>query len=229
MKITYHWHSFIEIEIKSWSILIDPFITWNPFCKIKLESFYEKDLLAIILTHWHNDHIWDAESICKNTDILLISSFEISQYFQKEKWLKKLHPMHIWWEFNFWEYSVKLTSATHWWWVWDLKSWYTTNPAWVIVRNSWKSIYHAWDTWLTYDMKLLWDYDNIDLAFLPIWWNFTMWIKDSVIATKDFIKPKMVIPIHYDTFDLIKADPYEFVKQVWEIWKVLDFWESIEI
>lgn len=229
MQITYHSHSFIEIILKSWSILIDPFITWNPTIKSKIEDFFDKKILAVVLTHWHSDHIWDTEIICKKTWCLLISTFEVSNYFGKVKWLTNLHAMHIGWEFDFGEYKVKYTPAVHGWWVADMISWYTTNPAWVIIRAEWKNIYHAWDTGLTYDMKLLWDYDSIDLAFLPIWWNFTMWIDDAVIATRDFIKPKMVVPIHYNTFWLIVSNPYDFVTKVWNIWKVMEFWESIEV
>jgi len=232
MKIIYHSHSFIEIVLEKWSILIDPFITDNPTIKIKLEDIFNKNIISVILTHWHEDHIWDTEEICKNTGCKLISTFEISNYFLNEKWLNNLHAMHIWWEFNFWDYSVKLTSAVHGWWVADLKSWYTTLPAWVIVRINWKNIYHAWDTGLTYDMKLLWDYDSIDIAFLPIWWNFTMWIDDAVIATKDFIKPKKVVPIHYNTWWIIEANPKEFIDKVKQNWlnaEEIEFWWEIKI
>jgi L-ascorbate metabolism protein UlaG (beta-lactamase superfamily) len=227
MKIIYHSHSFIEIELKSWSILIDPFITWNPTIKSSLEDILAKKILSVVLTHGHSDHIWDTEKICKKTNCLLISIFEISNYFWKEKWLTNLHAMHIWWEFDFWEYKIKYTKAVHGWWVDDMRSWYTTLAAWIIVRIEWKNIYHAWDTALNYDMKLLSEYDSIDLAFLPIWGNFTMWIYDAVIATKDFIKPKKVVPIHYNTFDIIKANPEDFIKKVWDIWKIVKFWDSI--
>jgi len=232
MKIIYHGHSFIEIVLKTWSVLIDPFITWNPFTKTNPEKICEKKIISVILTHWHDDHIWNTEEICKKTGCKLISTFEIIQYFWNEKWLKNLHAMHIWWEYDFEDYKVKLTPANHWWWVADLKSGYTTLPAWVIVRAEWKNIYHAWDTGLTYDMKLLWDYDKIDIAFLPIWWNFTMWIDDAVIAAKDFIKAKKVIPIHYNTFWIIKANPKEFVRKIIKNWidsEEIIFWEGIDV
>jgi len=232
MKITYHSHSFIEIELEKGNILVDPFINNNPTIKTNLESICSKNIISVVLTHGHSDHIWDTEEICKKTGCLLISSFELINYFWNEKWLTNLHAMHIWWEFSFWDYSVKLTPAVHGGWVWDLKNWYTTFPAWVIIRAEWKNIYHAWDTWLTYDMKLLWDYDNIDLAFLPIWWNFTMWIDDALIATRDFIKPKKVVPIHYSTWGIIEANPNEFVKKAEESWfdsVVIEYWKSIEL
>ncbi|MDD5770116.1 MAG: metal-dependent hydrolase [Candidatus Gracilibacteria bacterium] len=240
MKITYHSHSFIEIVIDSGSILIDPFITGNPTIKSKVEDFFEKTILAVVLTHGHNDHIGDTEIICKKTGCLLISTFELSNYFAKVKGLINLHPMHIGGEFDFGEYKVKYTPAVHGGGVADMISGYTTNPAGVIIRAKGKnlsdkeigsyrevSIYHAGDTGLTYDMKLLGDYDKIDIAFLPIGGNFTMGIDDAVIATRDFIKPKIVIPIHYNTFGLIKANPEEFVKKVGNIGKIINFGESI--
>ena len=81
-------------------------------------------------------------------------------------------------------------------------------------------------------MKLLWDYDEIDLAFLPIWWNFTMWINDAVIAVKDFIKPKKVVPIHYYTWGIIEANPNEFIEKVEKAWfkgEILEYGEKLKI
>lgn len=72
-----------------------------------------------------------------------------------------------------------------------------------------KSIYHAGDTALSQDMALVGDDKQIDIACLPIGGHFTMGIDDAVKAC-ELIKPRVVVPIHYNTFDLIKADPDEF-------------------
>ena len=69
-----------------------------------------------------------------------------------------------------------------------------------------KSIYHAGDTGLFSDMAL---YSGVDCALLPIGDNFTMGIEDAIKAV-EFLKPKMAIPMHYDTFDVIKQDPQIF-------------------
>ncbi len=232
MKTIYHSHSFVEIELKNGSVLIDPFISENPTIKTNLKRILQKNILAIVLTHGHNDHIWDTEKICQTKNTKLIATFELAQYFLKEKNIENVHAMHIWWEYNFKDFSIKFVPAVHGGGIGDLKNGYVTFAAWVVIRAENKNIYHAGDTGLTYDMKLLWDYDSIDLAFLPIWWNFTMWIDDAVIATKDFIKPKKVIPIHYNTWWIIKANPKEFIEKiekVWFKWEVLEYGEVLKI
>ena len=86
------------------------------------------------------------------------------------------------------------------------------NPCGFVIEINGKKLYHAGDTGLTYDMKLL-ETEKIDIAFLPIGGNYTMDIDDAVRAV-DFIKPKLTIPMHYNTFGVIKADPLEFKEKL---------------
>lgn len=212
LEVYFHWHSFVEIVSEKWSILIDPFVEGNSLCDISLHDLYKKKILCIINTHGHDDHIWNTVEIAKKTDTLVVSTFELAWYHMKVNWLKNVHAMHIWWEHKFEDFSIKFVTAVHGWSISSIHNLPWT-PAWVIVRLNWKNIYHAWDTWLTMDMKLLGDYDNIDVAFLPVWDNFTMWVKDAVIATS-FIKPKIVVPMHYNTWPIINADVQEFARLI---------------
>jgi len=80
-------------------------------------------------------------------------------------------------------------------------------------------------------MKLIGEAENIDVFLVPIGDNFTMGIDDAVKAA-EFVKPKLVIPIHYNTFPVIKADPFEFVRKATEKGlnaRVLEYGETIEI
>ncbi len=218
IDIIYHGHSFVEIDLWGESILIDPYITDNKLCDISLQTICSKNIIAICITHGHSDHIWDTVEIVNKTWAKIISTFEVIQYFTKYHNILSSYSMHVGWEHNFpinwsnnfWEFKVKFVNAVHWWAIWP--EFFPWKAAWIVLEIWWKKIYHAWDTALTYDMKLL-ENKNIDVAFLPIWWNFTMWIEDAVKAT-EFIKPKIVIPIHYNTFETIKANPTNFAQKI---------------
>lgn len=230
LEVIYHWHSFVEIANHNWSIFIDPFITGNPVCDITLESINKDKIKAIILTHGHQDHIGDTFSLLtQKKDLPIFATYEIGNFLQSAYNAENVFHMHVGWERAFQDFEVKFVSAVHWGGIWESNA-VTGLATWVIVRIDGKSIYHAWDTALNYDMKLLSEYDKIDLAFLPIGWNFTMGIDDAVIATS-FVKPKTVVPIHYNTWWVIAQDPIDFARKVMSEWfatpKVLNPWQKI--
>ncbi|KAA0238183.1 MAG: metal-dependent hydrolase, partial [Chlorobiota bacterium] len=173
------------------------------------------------------DHLGDALPIAKRTGSIIVSNFEIAQYCEKQG--AKVHAMHIGGAHSFAFGKVKLTPA------WHGSSFpdgtYGGTPAGLLFTLDGKTIYHAGDTGLFGDMKLIGESHTIDLALLPIGDNFTMGITDAVKAV-EFVSPKFAVPIHYNTFPVIIADPNEFKKlceskghQV----KVLKFGEEIEL
>lgn len=105
---------------------------------------------------------------------------------------------------------------------------YGGNPGGFLIEVGSQKVYHAGDTGLTMDMKLLED-EKIDIAMLPIGGNFTMDAEDAAKAA-GFIKPRIVIPMHYDTFEVIKTDPIEFENLVEDsVVIVMDPHEAIEL
>ena len=208
MQVVFHGHAFVEIIKDDFSILIDPYITGNPLCDITLEEISNKNIKYILITHGHMDHIWDTPEIVAKTGAKVVSIFEVIQFLTKKYNIPSFHSMHIGWTWYFEEDDIKVSfvNAVHGNGIWPDLIWW--KAAGIVVEIAWKKIYHAWDTALTYDMKLL-ETRKIDLAFLPIWDNFTMWIEDAIKAI-EFIKPKNVVPMHYNTFDTIKQDPQAF-------------------
>ena len=91
---------------------------------------------------------------------------------------------------------------------------YLGMPMGVIIEVEGKTIYHTGDTGLFSDMKLIADRHPVDVCFIPIGDNFTMGIDDASYAINSFIKPKISVPIHYDTFELIEQDPNKFKEAV---------------
>jgi L-ascorbate metabolism protein UlaG (beta-lactamase superfamily) len=83
------------------------------------------------------------------------------------------------------------------------------NPCGFIVEMDGKTVYHAGDTGLFSDMALIGEINSIDLALLPIGDNFTMGVEDAARAAR-MLKTKRAVPMHYNTFDIIKQNPEEF-------------------
>ncbi len=213
MQAIFHWHSFVEILSWDQRLLIDPFVEGNSQCDVSVEQVLETPVTAVIVTHWHDDHIWCTAQISARYDCPIITSFELWQYFIDKLKLKNVSTQGIWWSVEYDGYGVKLFQARHGGWVADMSSGYTTVASGVIITVGWYTIYHAGDTWLFGDMKLLGEYYDIDVAFLPIGDRYTMWVDDAIIATS-WIQPKYAVPIHYNTRDVIKADDMKFAREV---------------
>ncbi|WXR62939.1 metal-dependent hydrolase [Peptostreptococcaceae bacterium AGR-M142] len=212
MKIKYLGHSAFLINTKETNILIDPFIKDNPLCSLSLKELPKIDY--ILVTHGHSDHLGDTITIAREHMANVICNFEISLYLQKYN--IKCHPMHIGGRFDFPFGNVKMTIAIHGSGIIDGNHVvYGGNPCGFILNIEGKKIYHAGDTGLTLEMKLL-ERENLDIAMLPIGGNFTMDLDDCVLAC-DFIKPKTIVPMHYDTFDLIKSNPTDLSKKLKEV------------
>lgn len=228
MYLTYYGHSFLEIETGNTRIFIDPFITGNSHITKPLEYFFERKPTHIILTHWHLDHIGNAPEIAKVCDSQIVTSFEIVHYVQHKYGVTNTTPWALWGSLKFADFTVKFVPALHGTGLGEAGSGFTCHPMGVVVRAEGKNIYHAGDTALTYDMKLLGEYDSIDVAFLPIGDTYTMGIDDAVIATS-FVNPKKVVPIHYDTFPPIKVDVDDFLTKVGENGFLLKAGEGMEV
>lgn len=224
VKLTYHGHSVFEIKTKEYTLVIDPFFTGNANAKIK-PSDVKADY--IILTHAHGDHLGDGLEIALKNNATVIAVNELANYAAEIGC--KAHNMHIGGGHNFPFGRVKFTIAHHGSSTPEGK--YMGEPAGVVLSINGKNIYHAGDTGLFLDMKLIGEINPLDAALLPIGDNFTMGIDDAVKAV-EFLNPKLAVPMHFNTFGVIEADPQEFKRKVESIGKkctVIPFGESIEI
>lgn len=190
MKIKFLGHSAFLID----DLLIDPFINKNPVCPVKVKDIKCK---IICLTHDHWDHLGDAFEIAKNNDATIVSIYEIIK-LAKEREIK-VFGMNFGGPIKLKDREIMLVSATH-----------SGNPVGFVLKKD-KTIYHAGDTGLFLDMMLIGEY-KIDITLLPIGGRYTMDVEQAIEACK-LLKCKKAIPMHYNTWDTIKADPEEFKKK----------------
>jgi len=206
IRITWYGHACFHLDVNGVHLLIDPFLTGNPLATVR-----PQDVTAdfILVSHGHGDHLGDTVSIAKRTGAKVISNYEIVTWLGSQG-LENLHAQHIGGGHNYPWGRLKLTIAHHGSGLPDGS--YGGNPAGFLLYVDDKKIYHACDTALFYDMTLI-GQQGIDLAMLPIGDNFTMGPDDALHAVK-LIQPQRAIPIHYNTFDVIKQNPHEWARRV---------------
>ena len=229
MKVTYHGHSVVTIlPDDGTKLLFDPFINGHEACDLDADTV-ETDY--ILLTHAHNDHFGDTIAIAGRTGATVIANVEIAEYLSSKG--INAHGMQPGGAYDFDFGRVKFTPAIH-------GSSLKLNPddeiattlglaAGILVTISEHTFYHVGDTALYSDMKLIGEMNDIDLAFVPIGDNFTMGPEDAAIATQ-WLKTKQAVPIHYNTFPMIKQNPQAYIDLLAAgVGKVLAVGEFIEL
>lgn len=200
MKMTFLGHATFYVEVNGKKILFDPFISPNELAEDIDVNALEPDY--IFVSHGHEDHLADVESIAKRTNAKIVSSWEITQWYAG-KGIENYHPMNTGgkWAFDFG--TVKCVKAEHSSGLPDGS--YGGNPMGFVFETDASNFYYSGDTALTLDMKLIPTFIKLDFAILPIGDNFTMGVEDAVIAAQ-FVEVDRVIAMHFDTFGFIKVD-----------------------
>jgi len=206
IKLTWYGHATMSLEVGKHRLLIDPFFSGNPAASTTADKV-QADF--ILISHGHSDHVADAVAIAKRTGAQVISNYEIINWFGAQG-VENTHPQHIGGGFKYPFGYLKLTLALHGSTLPDGTS--GGNPAGFLLTADGKKVYLACDTGLFGDMKLIGE-EGIDLAVLPIGDNFTMGPDDALRAVK-LLQPKNVIPVHYNTFDVIAQDVNAWAKRV---------------
>ncbi len=204
MEIFYIGHSAIKISHAGCSILIDPFITGNPTAaKVDLS------VDDILVTHAHSDHLGDSIEISKKAKIPITAVFELANYCCAKGAVAQ--GINLGGKINFkWGHAVWLpashSSGTP-------DGQYGGVPSSILIEMGGIKVYHAGDTGLHYDLKIVGEFYKPDIALLPIGGVYTMGVDEAAQAAK-WLGSKKIIPIHYNTFPAIKADANEFKQKI---------------
>ena len=206
-KLTWYGHATLGLETSGYKLVIDPFFSGNPVASTTADTVAADFLLV---SHGHGDHVGDAVAIAKRTGAMIISNHEIAGWFEG-KGVENTHGQHLGGGYKHPFGYLKLTLALHGSMLPDGSN--GGNPCGFLhTTNDGKKIYMAQDTGLFGDMKLIGE-EGLDLAVIPIGDNYTMGPDDALRAVK-MLEPKVVIPIHFNTWDLLAQDANAWAERV---------------
>ncbi|MCD8377424.1 MAG: metal-dependent hydrolase [Candidatus Gastranaerophilales bacterium] len=220
MKLKYLGHSAFEIEHKNGKILIDPFL-------VKCPDYDYSNTTDIFVTHGHGDHLGKAPKIAIETGALITAVFELAKYCAKYGVSVNGISLGGWVKYD-WGSAIALpafhsSSADD--------GTYTGCPVGFLFDIDGKRIFHAGDTCLNSEMKVLKEIYKPDIAVLPVGGHFTMDVESAVIAAQ-WIGAETIIPMHYNTFPQINADIEKFKECILKQGQkplVLKIEESVEL
>jgi L-ascorbate metabolism protein UlaG (beta-lactamase superfamily) len=206
MELRYLGHSAVALSEGADRVLVDPFLTGNPKAAASAE---EVEATHILLTHGHGDHYGDTVQIAKRTGATVVALVEIAGEIGEEG-VDVRDP------------NIGGTVKFDWGWVKLVPAWHTsttpkgtvTIPAGLLIEFHGTLVYHLGDTALFSDLQLIGRRgDQVDVALVPIGGHYTMDRIDAVTAV-EFVQPRVVIPVHYDTFPPIETDAAQFKADV---------------
>jgi L-ascorbate metabolism protein UlaG (beta-lactamase superfamily) len=218
MEIKFHGHSCFELSDGATTVLVDPFLKPNnPAAEATAEDV---EPTHVVISHGHVDHMADAVGIATRTGAECVAIVEIANWLEEQGVENVYDP------------NLGGTVEFDWGWVKLVPAWHTSTiagsaeapfsptpgtvtgtPAGLLISIGGKTIYHAGDTCLFGDMKLIAERNPVDIALLPIGGHYTMDRHDAVVAV-EFIGAGTVIPMHYDTFPPIATDSGAFKSEV---------------
>lgn len=202
LDIKYLGHSAFQFNVQGKQILIDPFLSQSPWYEGDLSEFNPSH---IFITHAHSDHLGDAIEISKRTGAIIHAVFELANYCAEKG--ANVNAVNIGARLEFDWGIVTFMNAAH----------SSSTPdgnyggvaSSIMFRFQDKRVFHAGDTSLISDLKMIGEVYKPEIALLPIGGHFTMGIKEAVLAAK-WLNAKQVIPMHYNTFPAISIDINDF-------------------
>ena len=226
MQIRFLGHSAFLLESGEHRVLIDPFLTGNPKAAVGVEEALGWNVSAVLISHAHGDHWGDALAFGR-AGVPIIGTAEIGGYAQNNGAANAIGANIGGTVRGEWG-SVTFTPA------WHSSSFpdgtYGGMPTGLVVEMGGVRLYHAGDTCLFSDMRLIGD-RGLDVALLPIGDHFTMGPQEAARCL-ELLRPRVALPMHYGTFPVLTGGPADFAREG-EAWgvdiRVLEPGETAEV
>jgi L-ascorbate metabolism protein UlaG (beta-lactamase superfamily) len=218
MEIKFHGQSCFELSEGETTVLVDPFL--KPNNPIAVHTGEEVDPTHIALSHGHADHVADAVPVAKRTGAECVAIVELAHWLEAQGVESVKDP------------NFGGTVSYDWGYISLVPAWHTNTipgsgedpfsaetgvvvgpAAGLVIKIGETTVYHAGDTCLFSDMKLIAQRSDIDVFLVPIGGHYTMDRHDAVVAC-EFVGAKTVIPMHYNTFPPIETDAGAFKADV---------------
>jgi L-ascorbate metabolism protein UlaG (beta-lactamase superfamily) len=208
MEIRFLGQACFELSDGGTRVLTDPFLKPNnPIAPVTAD---EVDPTHVVLSHGHADHVADAVAVAKRTGAHCVAIVELANWLGDQGVENTSDP------------NLGGTVEFDWGWVKLVQAFHTNETpdghaigqcAGMVVNLGGVTVYHAGDTCLFGDMRLIAERTPVDVALVPIGGHYTMDRQDAATAA-EFIGAGTVIPMHYNTFPAIEADAEAFKSEV---------------
>ncbi|MBI4258694.1 MAG: metal-dependent hydrolase [Thaumarchaeota archaeon] len=202
MRITWYGHSCFLYQIAGKRILVDPFLKDNPAATIGPQDI--RRVHVVLVTHDHFDHLGDAVEIMGKTGASSAAVYELANWFEKEG-VKSVVGANVGGTVRFIDVRVSIVPAIH--------SCANGVPVGYVISMGDESVYHAGDTSYFAEMEFIGRHYKPKVACLPVGGHFTMDVDQAVEAALS-LKPRYLIPMHYNTWDLIKVEDKDLQRLV---------------
>lgn len=212
-RVTWLGHATVLIQTpKGTNVLIDPFIAHNP--KYPKDFELPSKIHYILLTHGHGDHISDAAPVAKKHGSQVVAVYELADYIGSQG-VTETTGMNLGGTVQLDDVAATMVDAKHSAGAQDEKGIHYVGVAggFVLEVAGGPVLYHAGDTCVFGDMKLIHELYEPQIAMLPIGGHYTMGPKEAALACK-LLVPKIVLPIHWGTFPPLKGTPEELAAMV---------------